>query len=180
MTEPAPLPAPRTPGRYRVGMVCSGNICRSPTAEVVLTARLAEAGLGDRVEVASCGLGDWHVGDPMDARSAAALAGAGYDPSRHRAQQLPAHWSAADDGLDLLVAMDGGHRRDLLAGGAEPARVRLLRDFDPVDTGADVPDPYYGGPDGFEEVLAMTERSSVVLAASLVAALDGDPEPGRR
>ncbi len=180
MTDPAALPTPRAPGRYRVGMVCSGNICRSPTAEVVLTARLAEAGLADRVEVASCGLGDWHVGDPMDPRSAAVLTRAGYDASRHRAQLLPPHWSAADDGLDLLLAMDRGHRQGLLAGGAEPGRVRLLRDFDPVDTGADVPDPYYGGPDGFEEVLAMSERSSVVLAASLATALDGDPTSDRR
>jgi protein-tyrosine phosphatase len=174
MTEPEPLPPARTPGRYRIGVVCSGNICRSPTAEVVLTARLAEAGLGDRVTVESCGLGDWHVGDPMDARSAAVLTSAGYDPSRHRAQVLPLSWSADPDGLDLLLAMDAGHRRDLLAGGAAPERVRLFRDFDPADPGADVPDPYYGGPDGFEEVLGMVERTSRVLAGLLAARLEPD------
>jgi low molecular weight protein-tyrosine phosphatase len=176
MTETQPLPPARTPGRYRIGVVCSGNICRSPTAEVVLTARLAEAGLGDLVTVESCGLGDWHAGDPMDARSAAVLTAAGYDASRHRAQVLPLSWSAEPDGLDLLLAMDAGHRRDLLAGGASPERVRLFCDFDPVDPGADVPDPYYGGPDGFEEVLGMVERTSEVLADLLAARL----EQGRR
>src|SRR5690606_35247871 len=77
------LPPPRTEGRYRTGVVCLGNICRSPMAEVVLTERVAEAGLDDRVEVASCGTGDWHVGHPMDRRAAATLSAAGYDPSRH-------------------------------------------------------------------------------------------------
>lgn len=182
MTDPAPdLPPARTAGRYLVGMVCSGNICRSPTAEVVLVARLAEAGLADRVTVASCGLGDWHVGDPMDHRSAATLAAAGYDPSRHRAQQLDGSWSSA---YDLLLAMDGGHHRDLAAAGVPGERIRMFRDFDPVDPGADVPDPYYGGSDGFEEVLAMVERTSAVLATSLDrhlggrldGPLDGEPD----
>jgi len=174
-------------------MVCSGNICRSPTAEVVLAARLAGAGLDDRVTVESCGLGDWHVGNPMDPRSAATLARAGYDASRHRAQQLPPHWPPGNglpgnglpgngptevDGLDLLLAMDAGHRRDLLAGGASAERVRLLRDFDTENPGADVPDPYYGGQQGFEEVLAMVERSSETLATAVAAALGW--EPGRR
>jgi protein-tyrosine phosphatase len=177
MTEQARrLPPARTPGRYRVGMVCSGNICRSPTAEVVLRARLEDAGLGGRVSVESCGLGNWHVGDPMDPRSFAALEAAGYDPSRHRAQVLPRSWSTEPDGLDLLLAMDAGHRRDLLARGGSPERVRMFRDFDPVDPGADVPDPYYGGPDGFEEVLAIVERTSEVLAAALADQL----EPERR
>jgi protein-tyrosine phosphatase len=175
MTERSDLPAPRLPGRYRVAMICSGNICRSPTAEVVLTARLADAGSVDwagRVAVESCGLGDWHVGDPMDHRSAAALTRAGYDATRHRAQVLPPSWSPTGDEPDLLLAMDAGHRRDLLAGGASAARVRLLRDFDPVDPGADVPDPYYGGERGFEEVLAMVERSCDVLLDALARTLE--------
>ena len=78
------------PGRYRIALVCLGNICRSPMAHVVLEQRLAEAGLDDRVEVASSGTGGWHVGDPMDERAAATLAAAGYDPSRHRARQYDA------------------------------------------------------------------------------------------
>jgi len=154
-------------------LVCTGNICRSPTAEVVLAARLAESGLADRVTVESCGLGDWHVGDPMDPRSAATLTRAGYDASRHRAQLLPPPWSTDSDGLDLLLAMDAGHHRALLAGGASPERVRLFRDFDSENPGADVPDPYYGGEDGFEEVLAMVERTSEVLVTALANALEG-------
>ena len=164
MTEgPAPLPPPRTPGRYVVGMVCSGNICRSPTAEVVLAARLDAAGLGDRVSVSSCGLGDWHVGDPMDHRSAATLTSAGYDATRHRARQLDGSWST---GYDLLLAMDAGHLRELATAGLPGDRARLYRQFDPVGHG-DVPDPYYGGPEGFEEVLTMVERTSAVLVTAL-------------
>jgi len=178
MTDgPPPLPPSRrtrgNPGRYLVGMVCSGNICRSPTAEVVLEARLQEAGLADRVAVASCGLGDWHVGNPMDHRAAETLGRAGYDSSRHRAQQLDASWSTD---YDLLLAMDAGHLRDLGSAGLPRDRTRLYRDFDPDGPGTDVPDPYYGGQDGFEEVLAMVERTSSVL----VTALARHPELGGR
>ena len=81
------LPEAQVPGRYRIELVCLGNICRSPMAHVVLEARLAEAGLDDRVEVTSSGTGDWHVGKPMDRRAAATLTAAGYDATRHRARQ---------------------------------------------------------------------------------------------
>ena len=179
MTDPLPLPAPRVDGRYLVAMVCTGNICRSPTAEVVLATRLTEAGLDDRVTVASCGLGGWHVGNPMDDRSAAALTGAGYDATRHRAQVLPATWIDGPGAPDLLLAMDAGHLRDLLAAGADTSRVRLFGDFDPVDPGAEVPDPYYGGERGFEEVLAMVERTSDVLARALLADAERPRPPAR-
>ena len=84
------LPAPRTPGRYAVAMVCLGNICRSPMADVVLSQRVDDAGLAGRVTVTSCGTGDWHVGRPMDERAAATLRANDYDPSAHRAQQFVA------------------------------------------------------------------------------------------
>ncbi len=159
------LPAPRTPGRYRVALVCLGNICRSPMAEVVLTDTLDEAGLAGRVSVASCGTGGWHVGAPMDARAAATLSAAGHDPSRHRAQQLEPSWF---DDHDLLLVMDEANLRDVRAlGPSEPGRVALLRTWDPVDPGAAVPDPYYGGGDGFEEVLAMVRRTSDALVTDL-------------
>ena len=85
-----PLPPPRTPGHYRIALVCLGNICRSPMADVVLTDRVAAAGLGDRVTVVSSGTGDWHIGHPMDRRAAALLTSEGYDgpASAHRAQQV--------------------------------------------------------------------------------------------
>jgi len=156
------LPPARTPGRYHLAVVCLGNICRSPMADVVLAERLADAGLDDRVSVGSSGTGGWHVGDPMDRRAAATLTAAGYDATRHRARQ----WAGdADAGAaDLVLAMDAQNLADL--GGATD-RVRLFRDFDPLDPGSDVPDPYYGGDSGFEEVLAMVERTARSLVDSL-------------
>jgi len=171
---PPALPAPRRPGPYRVGIVCLGNICPSPVAEVVLTQRLADAGLEHLVSVDSCGLGGWHVGHPMDERAAGSLTRAGYDASRHRARQIDRGWTDAATGHDLLLAMDAGHHRELLAAGADPDRVWMFRQVDPVDPGADVPDPYYGGPDGFEEVLAMVERTCAVLVEQLARLLPSE------
>ena len=155
------LPPPRTPGRYRIALVCLGNICRSPTAHVVLEQRLADAGLADRVEVASSGTGGWHVGNPMDERAAATLTSAGYDATRHRARQFDATWPAA---YDLVLVMDEANLADV---GGRTERTGLFRDHDPVDPGGEVPDPYYGGADGFEEVLAMVERTSDAIVRAL-------------
>jgi protein-tyrosine phosphatase len=166
---PLALPPPRTPGRYRIGFVCLGNICRSPVADVVLSAMVSDAGLADRVEVASCGTGPWHVGEPMDHRSAATLAGAGYDPTRHVAQQYDA--ATWPDHHDLLLAMDEQNLADI--GGRGP-RTALLGDADPLRPGAEVPDPYYGGDSGFEEVLAMVERCCATVTALLDDALRQD------
>jgi protein-tyrosine phosphatase len=152
------LPPARRPGRYRIELVCLGNICRSPTAHVVLEARLADAGL-DRVEVSSSGTGDWHVGHPMDRRAAAALTKAGYDASRHRARQ---HDPA--EGVDLVLAMDEANLSDL---GGRTDRTRKFRDFDLAEPESDVPDPYYGGDDGFEEVLTMVERTASAIVDAL-------------
>ena len=165
-----PLPAPRRPGRYAVALVCLGNICRSPTAHVVLEQRLAEAGLDDRVRVHSSGTGDWHVGRPMDRRAAATLTEAGYDPTRHRAQQFD---DSDTDAFDLVLAMDRDNLADL---GGRSERVGLFRDFDPVEPGGEVPDPYYGGADGFAEVLHLVERTSDALVAALAELLDDRPD----
>jgi protein-tyrosine phosphatase len=139
-------------------------------ADVVLTQRVDDAGLAGRVTVTSCGTGDWHVGQPMDERAAATLRANDYDPSAHRARQFSASWVADND---LVLTMDRDNLADVLAvlassgGGADPSRVRLFGDFDPVRPGGEVPDPYYGGEQGFEEVLAMVERTCAVLVASL-------------
>jgi low molecular weight protein-tyrosine phosphatase len=162
-----PLPSPRHPGQYAVALVCLGNICRSPMAQVVLESRLEQAGLGDRVTVRSSGTGDWHVGSPMDQRAAATLTHAGYDPSRHRARQYDVSWA---DEHDLVLAMDHENLADL---GGRSERVALFRDFDPVGTGEDVPDPYYGGTDGFTDVLSMVERTSDALVAALAGVVEG-------
>jgi protein-tyrosine phosphatase len=162
VTGPAtPLPEPRTPGRYRIGVVCLGNICRSPTAQVVLEALLENAGLTDTVEVASCGTGTWHLGEAIDERAAATLTAAGYDGSAHRASKFDGAWL---DDYDLVLAMDQKNLADI---GGRTDRVAMFRDFDPVDTGADVPDPYYGGLGGYEEVLRMVERTGTAIVAAL-------------
>ncbi|GGF46133.1 protein-tyrosine-phosphatase [Marmoricola endophyticus] len=161
----ASLPTAREPGTaYRIGTVCLGNICRSPMAATVLGELVDRAGLADRVEVSSCGTGGWHVGQPMDERAASTLRAADYDGSDHRAQQLGPGWLA----YDLLLAMDEDNLAGVhaLAGEVDPARVRLFRDFDPVGPG-EVPDPYYGGPQGFADVLAMVERTGVAIVAAL-------------
>ncbi|GEP37441.1 low molecular weight protein-tyrosine-phosphatase [Nocardioides psychrotolerans] len=164
----ATLPPARTPGQYAVALVCLGNICRSPMADVVLSDRVAAAGLADRVTVESCGTGDWHVGRRMDHRAAATLTSAGYNATRHRAQQLDDSWA---ERFDVLLAMDAsnlaGTRSAASADGGAGERALLFRTFDPVDPGGEVPDPYYGGDSGFEEVLAMVERTTEVIVAAL-------------
>ena len=156
---------------YRVALVCLGNICRSPMADVVLNARLEDAGLSEVVEATSCGTGTWHIGEPMDSRAAAVLTAAGYDASRHRARHFGDEWHDHD----LILAMDHANLADVLA--ELPAerrdRVRLFRSYDPEvgptgpDGVPDVPDPYYGGPDGFDDVLAIVERTAGELVKEL-------------
>ena len=90
----------------RVCFVCSGNICRSPTAEVVLRAEIDRAGLSGKVEVDSAGTGDWHLGGPMDPRARAELSRRGYDGSGHRARQFKPSWL---ERYDLVAAMDAGN-----------------------------------------------------------------------
>lgn len=160
-TRPA-LPAPRDAATsYTIAMVCLGNICRSPMAEVVLTAKLASADLADSVVVTSSGTGDWHMGHPMDDRAAATLAAAGYDPSRHRAQQFSRQHL---DGSDLVLAMDRSNLQaiEVTAGAvtAEHDRVRLFRDFDPEASGdTELADPFYGDLEAFAATLSIVERT---------------------
>lgn len=154
---------------YSVALVCLGNICRSPIAHVVLEDRLAKAGLDDRVAVVSSGTGGWHEGEPMDRRAAAVLRDAGYDPSRHRARTFTTDWYAEHD---LLLAMDHSNRADMLDQSPtveQQSQVRLFREFDPGAREGDdeVPDPWYGGSDGFRDVLAMVERTTDELVARL-------------
>lgn len=132
---------------YRVVFVCTGNICRSPMAEVMARSALAEAGLGEVVSVESAGTGGWHTGERMDPRAETELEGLGLD-SGHAAQQV----SERLLGADLLVALDSGHARSLRHSGAAPERIRLLREFDPDAHGVDVADPYYGSQRDFSTV----------------------------
>jgi len=129
----------------RVEIVCTGNICRSPIGAVVLCAKLAEARIDD-VQVTSSGTGGWHAGDPMDPRAAAALRRRGYDGSAHRARRFRPAWFAE---RDLVLAMDSGHLAELGRAG----EVQLF-------AAVDVPDPYYGDDDGFDDVLAQIEKAA--------------------
>ncbi|MFJ5273573.1 low molecular weight protein-tyrosine-phosphatase [Streptomyces sp. NPDC088358] len=158
---------------YRVCFVCTGNICRSPMAESVFRARIEEAGLDGVVEVDSAGTGGWHEGDGADSRTVTVLDANGYG-SDHTARQFRAAWFSR---LDLVIALDSGHLRDLrrLASTPEDAdKVRLLRSYDPTaGDDPDVPDPYYGRLDDFEECLEMVEAASHGLLAAVQQELEG-------
>ncbi len=135
--------------------VCSGNICRSPMAALVLERHLRDAGLADDVRISSAGVGPWHVGEPADARAVTTLRRHGYRIEHVAAQVGEEHLAA-----DLLLVADTGHLSALHELVDDPGRVRLLRSFDPTaPEDAEVPDPYYGGSDGFDIVLGMIERS---------------------
>jgi len=146
-------------GRIRVLMVCTGNICRSPTAEGVLRRKLADAGLADRVVVESAGMVDYHAGSPPDHRAQQSALRRGYDLSRQRARQLR---DSDFEAFDLLVAMDTDHldRMVDLCPGPLAGRIKLLMDYSSIrPRGTSVPDPYYGAPAGFERVLDMIEEA---------------------
>ncbi|WP_339510052.1 low molecular weight protein-tyrosine-phosphatase [Pseudomonas sp. RL_15y_Pfl2_60] len=145
----------------RVLFVCLGNICRSPTAEAVFRHKLEQAGLAELVQVDSAGTGDWHVGKPADTRTRRAAQLRGYDMSALRGRQVE-----ADDfqRFDLVLAMDNSNLGNLkrLRSSNEGAELDLfLRRYQlEVD---EVPDPYYGGEQGFENVLDLIERASDAL-----------------
>jgi protein-tyrosine phosphatase len=141
-------------------MVCTGNICRSPTAEGVLRRRLAELGLAGRVLVDSAGIEAWHAGAPPDGRSQDHALARGYDLSAQRARQV----RALDfDRFDLIYAMDGGHLRALRQLCPAPLQGKLAL----LLGAAELPDPYYGGPEGFERVLDLVEAACAPLAQTL-------------
>lgn len=161
--------------RTSVLFVCLGNICRSPLAEGVFRHRVNEGGLRDRFEIDSAGTGGWHVGNPPDPRSRAVAEANGLSLDGQAARRV----SPDDfDRFDWIVAMDRSNARDLEAlrgEGDTPlqrrrARIVLLRDFDPEPGDGQVPDPYYGGPGGFDDVYAMIDRS----CAGLLEHLDGE------
>jgi protein-tyrosine phosphatase len=124
-------------------------------AELVFRTHLEREGLADVVKVSSAGTGPWHVGERADSRARATLRAHGYGTEHVAAEVGAEHLNA-----DLLLAADLGHLRFLRGKLDDPGRARLLRSFDPTaDEDAEVPDPYYGGDDGFDDVLAMIERS---------------------
>ena len=150
----------------KILFVCLGNICRSPTAAGVVRTLAAREAPELSIEVDSAGTAAYHVGEPPDPRTRQAAARRGYDLSALRARIVePADFER----FDLIVAMDRENLR-VLRQRAPPAaheRLRLLLEFAPEAGPEDVPDPYYGGPNGFEEVLDLIEAAARGLLAHL-------------
>ncbi|THG29484.1 low molecular weight protein-tyrosine-phosphatase [Naasia lichenicola] len=167
-SSPVTLPVKRSDSEpFRLSFVCTGNICRSPMADVVFRRMVREAGLDDRIAVRSSGTGSWHLGEGADPRTVAALKVRGFDGSSHIAAQFAADEFAE---LDLILALDRSHLaalRALAPDDSATERIRLLRDFDPKPGDGEVPDPYYGEDARFGEVLAMIERSCAGLLTAV-------------
>lgn len=157
---------------YKVLFVCLGNICRSPTAEGVMRQVVAAAGWQDRVEIDSAGTGGWHAGELPDKRMRQHASKRGFALTS-RARQV----RAADfEEFDLIVAMDRKNRRDLqdfVRTTTPRARVRLFCEFVRDRPETDVPDPYYGGPDGFETVLDLVENGCQGILQEIRTPLHG-------
>jgi len=168
--SPAP-PEPLAGRPYRIVFVCTGNICRSPMAEVITRALAAATELddgstmADHLELRSAGTGPWHDGDPMHPLAADALVRGGYPRPRHVARQF----ATSEIGrIDLIVALDRRHRQTLRGLKADPERLALLRSFDgAAGAAADVPDPYYGDEVVFDECRDMIAAGCGGLVASL-------------
>jgi protein-tyrosine phosphatase len=162
----------RKPGNYepiRVLFVCMGNICRSPTAEGVFAQLVSSRAPDLEIEIDSAGTHDYHIGSPPDRRTVAAAARRGIDLSTQRARQVE---DADFSRFDLIVAMDRLNREVLRARSEATAhrRIRLLLEFagrDPESDAVDVPDPYYGGPLGFEQVLDLIEEAAEGLLGEI-------------
>ena len=148
--------------------VCLGNICRSPLAEGLFREKVRAAGLEDRFEIASSGTGDWHVGQPPDDRMTQTAAAQGLSIEQQRACQF-----AAEDlaGYDHIFVMDKSNLHDVLHLDRQEqhaGKVRLFREFDPEPGDYQVPDPYQGGRQGFENVYQIADRTTAVILQRLI------------
>ncbi|HMG43325.1 MAG TPA: low molecular weight protein-tyrosine-phosphatase [Acidimicrobiales bacterium] len=154
---------------YRVLFVCWGNICRSPTAEALLRREVRAAELSDLVEVDSAGVSAEHSGNPPDRRSQAEARSRGLDMSDLRARRVsPDDW----DRFDLLLVTDDAVERSLRRQAprrADLSKVARITDFLPTDDLTEVPDPYYGGADGFRHVFDLLEEASTAILTHAVA-----------
>jgi protein-tyrosine phosphatase len=155
--------------KHRLLFVCLGNICRSPMAEGVFRRVVVENGVADRFEIDSAGMGDWHLGQAPDTRAQKAARDRGMDISAQRARQVkPSDF----DRFDLLLAMDDANYDELLALAPKSKlhKVRLFLDFAPAAGTRNVPDPFYGEPEGFDRALDLIEQATRGLLEELLGA----------
>lgn len=159
----------RTVGKTRVLFVCLGNICRSPTAHGVLESKVSQLGLAHAIDVDSCGTAEWHTGRAPDPRSVSAALQRGYDLSHLRARQVQ---SGDFDEFDFILAMDRSNLADLqaLCPATYPGHLGLFMSFAGSAAVREVPDPYYGGDDGFDHVLDLVEQASDGLLREICSA----------
>jgi len=151
---------------HKILFVCLGNICRSPVAEAVFAHVAGQAGHGDRFELDSAATGSWHEGNPPDPRAVAAAAARGIDLSDLRARQVCQQDFVK---FDLILAMDAANHATLMALAPQHTaeKIQLFLDDTPDNPQREVPDPYYGGEDGFEDLLDLVEEGSRALLARL-------------
>jgi len=152
--------------KHRLLFVCLGNICRSPMAEGVFRRVAEEAGAAHLFEIDSAGMGDWHKGEAPDVRAREAARGRGIDISGQSARKVELE---DFDDFDLLLAMDASNVADLYDIAPHDARhkIRRLLEYAPYADTMDVPDPYYGGPQGFDHALDLIEAAARGLLADL-------------
>jgi len=152
---------------YSILFCCTGNICRSPTAEAMLAKKVADAGLIGRIRVDSAGTHGYHVGEPPDSRSRAAAKARGYDLSKLRARSLERE---DFNRFDLVLAMDQANRAFLaqLCPPASIGKLKMVMQYARYHKVREVPDPYSGGPADFEMVLDMLEDATAGLLQSLL------------
>ena len=158
---------------YRLLVVCTGNICRSPMAEVVLTERFDDAGLSQRVRVDSAGISDEERGNPIDPRAQQELRERGYPVPHRAARQVTAEDA---ESYDLFLAMTGQHVRGLLRLGVPEEKIRLYRSYPPDGSGEDVPDPWYGDQNGFTRCLDTIEELAPEIVAEVATLVDEDSD----
>lgn len=156
------MPDPRT---IRICFVCMGNICRSPIAENVFRHKAKQRGVEHLFEIDSAGTGGWHAGEPPDPRARRVAAANGIKMTGTARQIRREDF----DRFDLLLCMDDENAQHLLAQGAPREKVRLLLACDPNAGCREVPDPYYGGPDGFQKVFELVDSACDALLDGLLA-----------
>ena len=152
--------------------ICTGNICRSPLAEGIFLHKAARRGLADCFRVESAGIGAWHAGELPDPRMRAVAERRGITLASRARQVRIADFRE----FDHLVCMDESHREHLFSMGAPLDRIRLLLQCDPRAAMLEVPDPYYGGPDGFELVFDLVDSACEALLEQLLSSMNTSPQ----